>query len=341
MFFQRQKSPPENTLRLLESRAGAEPAIGALLRAITGFTAAESTWRRAQQGFYDQYEAVMAKGFAALQSIAAQEDFQRALLFASHSLLEQLPRFCQTPVADFTKKERRTGLAVLQYATRMSVKTSPLSRFTTVSVLPFSGEKSDGDLPAPVFVKAVLTPNVAILEALYAVLLREPVFYKSLAVSLNPCMVALPESRYQWLYFDGVDEGFQEMPADPVLNDLVELLLSKNHRLPYPEILRHLQDAVDAPAAELEQWLLNLTDHGFLEWVLPETGLSPAWCDNLYRYLGYLPAEPVIVQTAALLQWLRQPCRRSAKQANRFGTISGIFPWKYPPSRRSIFFTKM
>ncbi|MCB0575652.1 MAG: hypothetical protein KDC61_13925, partial [Saprospiraceae bacterium] len=35
---------------------------------------------------------------------------------------------------DFDKKDRRVGLALLRYLTRAVTKTSPLSRFTTISV---------------------------------------------------------------------------------------------------------------------------------------------------------------------------------------------------------------
>ncbi|MEQ1744980.1 MAG: lantibiotic dehydratase, partial [Saprospiraceae bacterium] len=302
-FFQRRRLPAPVVEVQFEKKAPAlAGAIGALKQA-------HLLLQTAHTAFAEQYEKTVEAGFAQLQALAAEPEFQRALLFASHDLLSQLPRFLEKKTTEFTKKERQTALAVLQYATRMATRTVPLSRFATVSLSRFDSNREDDTDPAPVFEKSVVSPNVALLEVLYTVLLREPGFYRSLSLAPNPCIVERAETTYRWLYFDGEKESFQEAVAEPLLNHVVDVFLSNNRLVPVAALQKKLAETVEATPAELEAYLIELTDVGFLEWVLPEAGLSPDWCGGLYRYLGFLPAEGVIVETAALLQTLRTTAR--------------------------------
>lgn len=298
-FFQRRRLPDT---RFWDGM----PAAAALSEALEHYRASEQALRAAEAAWEQQYAEAVHGGYAMLQAIAREPEFQRALLFASHSLLEQLPRFAETPVRDFTKKERQIALAVLQYATRMATKTAPLSRFARVSISVSAASEPD---EAPDFGKAVTTPNVALLEALYALLLRHPVFYRSLPLTLNPCIAAAGAAAYAWVYFDGEQESFQHLEANPALDFLCETLLNNRRQMPFEALLTALAAATEAGRDQAEAWLLELADVGFLEWVLPEPGLSADWCSGLYRYLGFLPAEPLIVDTAALLQWLRSTAR--------------------------------
>ncbi len=308
VFFQRQKLPAGDLAARL-SAIHQTPEIDALLSSVQDYREAEQSLEEVREGYRFHYELALLRGYQALQQIAQNEMFQRALLFASHTLLEQLPRFCATPAENFSKKERHTALAVLQYATRMATKTSPLSRLTTLAVQDMDAKlQTDAD-EHPQTGKSVVTPNVAILEAIYDLLLREPAFYRSLSLRLNPCIVSLPEKTYQWLFFNGEQESFQKMESSEPLNFIAGYLLENERQVSFESLLKHLQTGVDAEPRALENFILELTDLGFLEWVLPENGLSPGWCGSLYQYLGFLPAEPLIVQTAALLQWLRTAAR--------------------------------
>lgn len=320
-FFQQEKLPGNAFIADL-STPGLPPEATALLTAIQVFQTARQTLLDAQNRYRKHYDHTLNKGYQNLQEIAGSESFQRALLFSSHSLLAQIPRFCQTPVTEFAKKERQTALAVLQYASRMASKTSPLSRFTTVAL-----HKTGAELPpteqtelqtsnseSQTLSKAVVTPNVVFLEAIYELLLQEPAFYRSLSVRLNPSIVSLAEKTYKWLFFNGEQESFQQAEATPLLHFIAGLLLNNNRQSPFITLLDQLEAEVDAGRDALEACVVDLLELGFLEWVLPENGLSPGWCNGLYQYLGFLPAEPLIVQTATLLQWLRTTARTLAYQ---------------------------
>lgn len=308
LFFQRHKLPAGDLAARLTAFQQA-PEINALLSSVQDYRNAEQSLEEGREEYRFHYELVLRRGYQALQQIAQNETFQRALLFASHSLLEQLPRFCATPAENFSKKERHTALAVLQYATRMATKTSPLSRFTTLAVQDMDAKAQTDAADHPQTGKSVVTPNVAILEAIYDLLLREPAFYRSLSLRLNPCIVSLPDKTFQWLFFNGEQESFQKMETSAPLNFITAYLLENERQASFEALLKYLQTGVEAEPQALENFVLELTDLGFLEWVLPENGLSPGWCGGLYQYLGFLPAEPLIVQTAALLQWLRTAAR--------------------------------
>ena len=313
-FFQRQKLPGA-TFGTTLSTSGQGPETIALLSGIREVETAGQVLKEARNRYGQLHTQTLNEGYQTLQQLAGNESFQRALLFSSHTLLEQLPRFCQTPVEKFAKKERQTALAVLQYATRMASKTSPLSRFTTVSLHTSSETPQTLKLQTSnfqtsnLFAKAVVTPNVALLEAIYEVLLHEPAFYRSLSLRLNPGIVVMPEDEYKWVFYNGEQESFQQMAATPLLHLLTGFLLNDSRQSTFKNLLNYLESEVEADPEALESFLLELADLGFLEWVLPENGLSTGWCSGLYQYLGFLPAEPVIVQTAALLQWLRTTAR--------------------------------
>jgi len=304
-FFQHQRPPAP----ALEAQLAECAETSDLLQALRRFRAAEQALRVAEAALAALYTETLHAGYRQLQDIARGTEFQRALLFSSHALLGQLPRFAETPVEQFAKKERQTALAVLQYATRMATKTIPLSRFVTVAIGSAAPTGSSDSLEMPDFGKVVVAPNVAVLEALYAVLLNDPTFFRALPVVLNPCIADVPPDAYSWLFFNGEQESFQQVEASPALDYIVGLLLEQRRQLPFDWLTKTVADATGIEQGQAEAYLLELTDIGFLEWALPETGLSADWCSGLYRFLGFLSAEPLIVDTAALLQWLRSAAR--------------------------------
>ena len=305
-FFQKRKTPPESFLRLLAGHAHIPEAAG-LMRCLELWDR-EKTQKTAQD---KRFESVLLDNFLALQNAARDETLQRALLFASHDLLDRLPSFRERPAADFNKKDRQTAFSLLKYLTRAAAKTSPLSRLTTVSFGRLTPEP-----PGETFsmVKPAVTPNVALLPAIYGILLREPAFYRSLSLVLNPCIASVEGKS--WLYFDGERESFQKMEDNPVAGLVVRLLLSNRREMPFPDLVESLKNDVEASDEEIQSLVFELVDFGLLEWNLPEKGLTPGWCGGLYNFLGFLPAQPpVIVETAALLQWLRASARSLPHQS--------------------------
>jgi hypothetical protein len=305
-FFQKRKMPAAIFFQLLNEKRE-QPEIAQLVENL-------NFWKKNQNSkaeFSRCYEEASQANFQLLQKAARDETLRRALLFASHDLLDRLPSFAEKPVEKFNKKDRQTALSLLQYLTRAAAKTSPLSRFTTLSIWrPERPHDSDFSIS-----KSAVTPNVALLPALYEVLLREPALFRALFVSLNPCVAKneQPTTNNQqltWLYFDGENESFQEMAANPAADLVVKTLLENGRKMLYLDLLSLLENEVEASPEQLQSLVFELIDYGLLEWDLPEKDLSPSWCGALCNFLGFLPEQPpTVVEAAALLQWLRTAAR--------------------------------
>ncbi len=309
-FFQKNKTPANAFFEQLHGHRGAS-GIDQLM---DGLDRWKSTLAASEEN-RKAYSQALAANHQLLRQAARNETLCRALLFASHDLLERLPSFAEKPVENFNKKDRQAALSLLQYLSRSVVKTTPLSRFTTVGMQRLGQVNEPGNdfFSAS---KPVITPNVALLPAIYEVLLQEPAFYRALSVALNPCITGRSEeartdgTRQTWIYFDGENESFQQMGSNPVAEVVIKTLLGQQGNMPFSRLLEALENLVEATAEQLQSLVFELIEYGLLEWVLPEKGLSPGWCGGLYQFLGFLPQQPpMIVDAAALLQWLRTAAR--------------------------------
>ena len=307
-FFQRRKLPSPGRIAILQ----ADPELHNLLECCALFEKTQADKRSAEIHF----EQILSANFRALQSLSGEETLRRALLFSSHDLLDSFRAFESKPVENLDNKGRRTALSTLQYLTRATFKTSPLGRFTTVQARALSAFGTGADRVGEWLEdKPQVTPNVALLPAIYEVLLRDPGFFQSLKLSLNPC-ISSPKgiglqtiAQSTWLYFDGEREAFQQMEPNPAAELVLNILLDQDREMPYQKLMVVLQESIEATEHQLQDLVFKLIDLGLLEWNLPEKGLSPGWCGGLYQYLGYLPTSTVLSEAAYLLQWLRTAAR--------------------------------
>ncbi len=258
---------------------------------------------RDEQGWQDALRA----GFDTLRWLADEPVLQRSLLLASHDLLNSIRELPPAaPPGGWNKKQRKTLLAVLRYAARAATKTSPFSRLTTVACRPL--DRPDDDLPFPIEKNAV-TLNVGLLPMLYDGLLRAPAFYRNLSVCRGA--VWRTPSGYRWLASDGDSELWREAPAQPALEALLDRVAEP---VVFAVLCRDLQSMTDESSEKAADFLLDLLGAGFLQWVLPESGLSASWPGNLYQKLGFFPPDPRITAVAELLQHGRNAGRALAYQ---------------------------
>ncbi len=336
-FHQRRRLPPPAWREEWRSY----PALAPLLAAVEAFEAAQRQMQSAEAAFTAHYERSVLEGFQRTQALAAMPLFQRAMLFCSHALLEQLPRWLSKDPAAFAKKDRHVALSVLHYLSRMATRTTPLGHLATVA------QGTQEETPF-LMEKVATTPSSALLPLFYEVLLQEPAFYRAQQVQLNPCITHPEAETYTWLFSRSLEERIQRTQADGTLKYLAQLLRSEGGACRFEHLSAQLAEATETAAEEAERYLLSLADAGFVEWVLPVSGLSPGWCDELYRYLAFLPATPRIIATAALLQWLRtaartlphQPLakavemqRQAAAQVRQYLEDSGMPSMAPPPER--------
>lgn len=254
------------------------------------------------------FDTAMMVGFRELCQIAKETVMTKGLLYASHDLRERLYELSGKEPTEWDKRDEKVAMALFQYFTRTVFKTSPLSVFTTLAVQPFSGEDRErvGDWFDS---RSVVTPNVAVLPYIYDVLLEDPAFRNSLAVRVNPSVRNFSTGVYDWLYFDGVTEVFQQLPQQPLIDYLWGIMSGLDKAPSFEQLSKWIETESEESGEVVCNWLLRLTDIGFLEWIWPEKGLRPGWCGSLYQYLGYLPNSDRVTATAYFLQWLRTTAR--------------------------------
>jgi len=270
-------------------------------------------WRFSGLQQESEWQDALRRSFDLVRQQANEATLQRALLFASHDLLNSILDLPDSvPPGGWNKKQRKTLFAALRYLSRAAAKTSPFSRLTTVSCQHIDAE----DEPLPDFFdKNAVTPNVAFLPLLYDGLLRVPAFYRHLHVQLGA--VEATDEGFRWLMYDGAQESRQSAPLQPALGLVLALLPSGTGPMPFAELLSGMVREIDDAPENIEAFLRQLLDTGFLQWVLPEQGLSASWAGQLYQKLGFFPANPAITAVAALLQHWRNVGRVLAYQPVR------------------------
>jgi hypothetical protein len=323
-----------------------EPDLSAVKEVLAQFRLVQNADNQRLVALKAAYDDAIHKAEAALMRLAQTEELQRPLLFASHDLLEAIPRLLNTPRADWNKSHRHTLWSVLQYAIRMATRTTPLSRFAFVgeraqtqsdsfwgfdmgedlqteefrrvvgveATNPFQRNKNDTSEAA---IQAKVVPNVAILEAMYAVLVTRPAVRNGLQIRLNPSVTAADANPIRWWYYDGQQSATQSSPNQPGLRLVIGFLLENEHVCDWKALSATLTEATD-DAAAAERYLLELVDYGLLEWCWPEAGLSASWAGRLYQWLGFLPEgslDECVTDAAFLLQWLRTAARTLPHQS--------------------------
>ena len=252
----------------------------------------------------------------ALIEYASHETIVRSLLFSSHSLLRALPLLQQSNPENWNKNERRTAATLLKYLARASAKTTPLSRWATVNLQYLNRTTNDADEMASVFstAKHIVTPNVALLPALYDTLLQDPAFFNTLGIRLNPSLQN-SAGRYEWLYFNGEQEGFQQVYKSTILEVIQSFFEQGEKNVRFCDLTVALADEMQDQEEDIQSFVFQLIDYGWIEWIWPEKGISAGWCGSLYNYLGFLPSSSLLTDAAYLLQWLRTAARTLSFQS--------------------------
>ncbi len=219
----------------------------------------------------EKFTALVIAERKALIQYAEHETIRRSLLFTSHSLLGELPDLADSNPENWHKKERRTALSLLHYLTRASTKTTPLSRLATVHLQYLDRPKTETDEQTPVFStnKHIVTPNVALLPGLYDVLLREPAFFNTLDIRLNPGLQST-DNGFEWLHHDGTQERFQLHGATAALQSISAFFERQQQDVRFCDLTTALAKETEDSQDDIYRYIFQLIDHGFIEWVWPE-----------------------------------------------------------------------
>lgn len=208
-----------------------------------------------------------------LQGFFQNEDFQNSLLQSSHSLYHQNKKLTLKSPLDFKKKERQTLRALAQYFYRIGAKTSPFSHFTTLDILSEkdgvfkNGKLENGD--------NLFQFNNFILSEMKNILLQDSSFYHQLKLKVNPSIFVQNED-FHFIKNDKNIETVQQIETSIILKELSQTIIPKEGAL-FEIVVIQLLELVEANQENLEKYLLELIELGFLEWDWGFSGLTFDW----------------------------------------------------------------
>ncbi len=221
------------------------------------------------------------------QELVDGDTIKKGLVLSSRSLLDRLKSYKSKEVSAFRKKEMQTEISLLQYMTRMYAKTSPFSTFTNLSVVE-NGDKVENielkhddnldELIGHIRLNNYLFKYLSDLFTSY-----QPLYHK-LTVRNNPTIKKEDES-YLYLTNNNNVEAFQRIPQNPVVEYIYELVSADKVGIQFNELVEQLLEAIEAEKPEIEDYVKQLIDYGFLEYKLGVSGIDPDWDEALIKVL--------------------------------------------------------
>lgn len=233
------------------------------------------------------YERVVKSNRTVFKELISSDSLKKGLVLSSRSLLERLDSYHKREIDQFRKKELQTEISLLQYLTRMYAKTSPFSTFTNLSVVKNDENAKAIDLSHQQDSDEVIGHirlNNFLLKYLNDLFINYEPLYRRLSVRNNPT-IQKEEESYLYLTNNNNIEAFQRIPQNPVVEYIYELVSADKVGLPFGGLVDQLLEAIDADRAEIEDYVKQLIDYGFLEYNLGVSGIDPDWDQPLIEVL--------------------------------------------------------
>lgn len=276
----------------------------------------ESFHRLWQKG-ENRYRQELIQARQHLHTLAGDETLQKGLLLSSQSLLKRIPDYTAGDPGKVNKKNRQTERGLIKYISRMYCKTSPFSTFTNLAIghpesipgnSPFLGNGDGRTNPAVV---SHIRLNNLLYKYLKALLYKNPDIYRLIPLRPNPTLQT-NDDHYLFLTNNDNVEAFQRIPANPALEVFRELAAAKVGGVPVTEMIQSIvkNELIDAQADQLEDYIRQLIDYGFLEFNLGVSGIDPDWDIKLKRVLESRIASsrphPLLKELSRVLESLRE-----------------------------------
>jgi hypothetical protein len=266
-------------------------------------------WTKGETLFSNEVADLRGK----LKTLAMDEDFRKGLLLGSQSLYKRIPGYIEkAPCARMKKKDAQTERGITRYFSRMHGKTSPFSTFTKLAVgkiTPATGTLHPPlakDQVSPIVhlkqrEKARVIYHIRLNNYLYGylkvLLTKNANIYRYLLVRPNPT-IQKHEDHYLYLTNSNNIEAFQRIPANPALEVFRYLTSEKKEGIIYKNLTQAIieNEYIDAPLEDLEDFVNQLVEYGFLEFDLGVSGIDPDWDKELNKKLGCLGKELPLIK---------------------------------------------
>ncbi|MFA0962291.1 lantibiotic dehydratase [Roseivirga sp. BDSF3-8] len=231
------------------------------------------------EGVFNQELIELRKDFQ--EKLSDDELLKQGLVLSSQSLLNRMSSYIRKEPAKFRKKEVQSEQSLLKYYTRMYGKTSPFSTFTNLvvgKVAQLDGEKSynisseNGEQEITGHIRL----NNYLFKYIYGLFRKSREIYMWLPLRPNPT-IEQKEDHFLYLTNNNNIESFQRIPANQVVDLFRELASKEPQGVRFKDIIKDALEYIDASEEDLEAYIQQFIDYGFLEYNIGVSGIDPDW----------------------------------------------------------------
>lgn len=267
----------------------------------------EAVLRDEEQHFTEEIQSITATEWRELQVAAQNQLLQKGIVLSAFDFLNEVIEFSNRKIDRITKRDLQTGFGILKYVTRFSAKTSPFSFFTSLWCSEHQrtgGCNLDIEEPDETVIGHTRLNNL-LFKYLKDLLTNYPEVCLRLRIRLNPTVV-FNTTFFSYLVNNNNVESFQQLASDPILNRIVEIL-NGAQKTTLGEFVMVLIEEVETSQSDLEQYLKQLIDYGFIEYNLGISGLDPEWDVRLVELASTdLAGVPCINELSDVLVEMRK-----------------------------------
>jgi hypothetical protein len=208
-----------------------------------------------------------------LVKLACSETFQKGLLLSSSSLFDKIKNV-NNKIFD-----PQLEFGIVKYLTRIYTKTSPFSSFTNLFLCHLS-ERDDfcsmSNLSSTSEIQSHIRLNNSIFKHILLLLRGYRDFYARLPINHNPTIVK-KDLEFNFLTNFNNVEAFQTIQSNAILDLILRELKNQTVDINLIELTGLLEKFVDGSSEEIERYLKNLIDLGFLEYDIGIPGTAHNW----------------------------------------------------------------
>jgi lantibiotic biosynthesis protein len=202
-------------------------------------------------------------------------NFVKGILLSSDTLPESLDKYTTTSndSQTITKLER----SLMEYLSRLYTKPSPFSTFTHVGVGVFGQKKKPLIQSDSVTLQSHIELNHYLFNYLRGLLVQNQELRKFLTIRLNFTIQQI-DGHFVLLTNNNNQESFQSIATSPALDIIYQTIQSKDTWI-YHDLVKKIvsSSVIDAAQTDIEAYLDNLLDYGFIEYDLGISGLDRDW----------------------------------------------------------------
>lgn len=299
-------------LKLSKIRIAGEMLPDSLKQALTKYLNGIKTLEELVENGSNIYSKSLVKAREEFKLLVANQYLSKGMVLSSHTLLNRIESYIDKEVKSFKPKEIRIEQSLIKYITRMCAKTSPFSTFASLSIAELS---SITDAVSPLFLESktgknkivgYVRLNNSLMKYLLNLIKKYNKAYRHLNLRANPT-IKKKDSAFLYLTNSNNIESFQHIPYDQVLDLVLGIIKKDSEGITFENLMAHLGTQIEASAQELEDYINQLIDFGFLEYNIGISGIDPYWDIKLVEKLSLLEEEgvPHIKQLISTLKSIR------------------------------------